>query len=105
MIPENYKMKTTFFSDFAIANRFGKKAIIETYQTSFNSFKDDVVYMMELTFVLNINCWEKYHEGDLAMSKVYEELYYECYDKCLDNFKGEDIKKYLDFLDQSIDKI
>lgn len=105
MIPENYEMKTTFFSDFAIANRFGKKAVIETYQTSFDSFKDDVVYMMELTFVLNINCWQKYHEGDLAMSKVYEELYYECYYKCLDNFKGKDIKKYLDFLDQSIDKI
>lgn len=99
MIPEDYKFQTTFWSDYKIANAFGEKAVKDTYKRSFESWKDNVLYMKEMTFVLNIMCWEFYHSGNSKMSELYADLYHECYQKCLDNFKGEEQHEYWEFLD------
>lgn len=99
MIPEGYEMQTTFFEDYAIANVFGEKAVKDTYKRSFRDWKNNVTYMKEMTFVLNIMCWEFYHKGNMKMSELYSNLYHECYDKCLDNFKGDELQEYWSFLD------
>jgi len=99
MIPDDYKFETTFFDDYKIANAFGLEAIKDTYKRAYNDWKDNVVYMKEMTYVLNIMCWHFYEENKIEFSKLYEDLYYECYDKCLDHFKCEDLHEYCEFLD------
>lgn len=99
MVPDGYKMKTTFFSDFAIADLFGVSAVKDTYKRSMRDWKDNVLYMKELTFALNIMCWDHYHKGNIKMSELYSNLYHECYDKCLNHFKGDELHEYWSFLD------
>ena len=90
MIPEGYKMQTTFFMDFAIADRFGKQAVINTAKKSYEQYKDDVTYMKEMVFVLNIKCWDFHHAGNSEMSELYSDLYYKYNDLCLNHLKGDD---------------
>lgn len=99
MIPEGYEFQTTFWSDYKIANKFGKYAVKDTYERAFNEWKNNVLYMKEMTFVLNIMCWEFYHAGNKEMSNLYGDLYYDCYDKCISNFKDEELREYWEFLD------
>lgn len=99
MIPENYKMKYTWFQDFRIADAFGIKAIKDTYNRAFNEWNDNWEAMAELTFCLNIKCWDFYHEGKLELSAVYANLYHDCYDKCIEHFKDDELTNYWRFLD------
>lgn len=99
MIPEGYKMQTTFFMDFNIADKFGKQAVIDTAEKSYDQYKDMVVYCKEMVFVLNIKCWQFHHEGNAEMSDLYSELYYKYNDLCLEHLKGNDLREYIDFLD------
>lgn len=99
MLPENYKMQYTWFQDFKIATAFGEKAVRDTYRRAYKEWKNDVVAMMELTFALNIFCWELFYANREPLSKVYSDLYYDCYNKCTRKFKGDDLRKYCEFLD------
>lgn len=98
-MPEGYQFKTTFFMDYRIANAFGAEAVTDTYHRSFDAWKDNVVYMKEMAFVLNMMCWEFYRKGNEPMSKLYADLYYKCRDKCLRHFKGEELREFWEFLD------
>lgn len=99
MIPEGYKMNYTWFMDFKIANAFGENSVKDTYNRAFKEWKDNAVAMKELTFCLNIMSWEFHYSGNENMMKLYANLYQECYDKCLDHFKGDELHEYLEFLD------
>lgn len=99
MIPEGYKMEYTWFMDFKIADAFGEKAIKDTYKRSFDNWKDNVTAMKELCFCLNIKCWDFYHLGNSKLSELYADLYHECYEKCLDHFKGDELHEFWEFLD------
>jgi len=100
MIPEGYKMQYTWWMDFTIADAFGLKAIQDTYSRAFKEWKANRVAMQELTAVLNWKGW-KFYEGnnDSEFAKLYFRLYEDCRGKCLDNFKGEELKEYVSFLD------
>lgn len=71
-----YEPKTTFWSDFTIAERFGVSAIKDTYDRSIKSWKEDIVYMTELSMVLNHKGWI-YHETNEKLSQYYFNLYKE----------------------------
>ena len=68
-----YKPKTTFYTDFSIADKFGKNAIIDTYKRAFNEWKDDMEYFTELSMVLNWKSWE--HENNQELCSLYVDLY------------------------------
>ena len=53
---------TTFYTDFTIADKFGADAIIDTYDRSLDSFKNDIKYMTELCIALNHKLWDWYHK-------------------------------------------
>ena len=99
MLPEGYKMKFTFFSDFASANAFGTDAITATATRVFNEWKHDWNACAEFVYVLNMSCWHFYEEGNKVLSDIYSKLYYEYYDKCMDCLNDEDLGKYWRFLD------
>lgn len=99
MIPDGYKFNYTWWSDFDIADHFGLKAVKDTYTRAFREWRRDCTAMKELTAVLNWRCWKHYEEKREDFSKLYRDLYEECYSKCLDYFKGDELTEYWSFLD------
>ena len=84
-----YTQRTTFWDDFTIAERWGVKAIADTYKNAFQSWKNDLVFIVELVLVLN---WKMWYMSEKRM--VAEELmYYKCWEAlrnwCDDHLEGE----------------
>ena len=75
-VMNGYEPKTTFWSDFTIAELFGVSAIKDTYDRSIESWKTNIVYMTELSMVLNHKGWV-YHETNEELSQYYFNLYNE----------------------------
>ena len=48
-----YRLETTFWEEFSIAETYGADAIREHYGMVFNQWKDNLNYMTELVLVLN----------------------------------------------------
>ena len=72
-----YKPKTTFYMDFSIADKFGKDAIIDTFNRAFKSWEHNVEYITELEMVMGWKSFE--HEGD-GLCEVYSDFYYKLRD-------------------------
>lgn len=87
-LPNGYTMKTTFYTDFSIADQFGISAIKDTYSRAFNEWKNDYVYLTELTIVLNIKIFEYYGTND-AYAKLYNDLWEEADAYACENLKDE----------------
>lgn len=90
-----YVPKTTFWSDFGIAELCGgKKAIQDTFNRAFNEWKNNIVYVTELTMVLNWKMWQ-HSEKDEDLSRFYQSLWEQADQWCLENLKDEDKAYYL----------
>ena len=73
-----YKPKTTFYSDFSIAEAFGYYAILDTYKRFWKYYKEDYEWLTELVMVLNWKVWEHYKpESENILAKYYNEMYEE----------------------------
>lgn len=70
-----YTQRTTFWDDFTIAERWGVKAIEDTYRNAFNSWKNDVVFITELVLVLN---WKMLYMDEKHMTEK-SVMYYKCW--------------------------
>ena len=88
-----YKPQTTFYTDFSIADRFGKEAIKDTYERAFNEWKWNVVYLTELVMVLNWKIWEWYGKND-DIAGLYDELWGKADSYATSNLKGEDLSYF-----------
>lgn len=91
ILENGYKMKTTFWNDFTIADCFGIDAIEDTYKRSFRNWKTNTEYITELTMVLNWKCFYYYQKNNDVLYKLYQELYWKCNDWCMNNLKGKDL--------------
>lgn len=69
-----YKPQTTFWNDFCIAEKFGEKAIKETFNIAFEEWKGNVVYLTELAMVMNHKVWRFYGTND-AYARLYNTLW------------------------------
>jgi hypothetical protein len=94
------EMKTTFWSDFDIAERFGLSAVRDTYERSMKSWGTNVSYAKELVMVLNHKIWQ-HHGKNPALSALYNQIWEEADNQCFENFKKDSkaLKEYVDFLD------
>lgn len=90
-----YKPKTTFYTDFSIADGFGKNAILDTFNRAFEEWKHNTTYITELAMVVNWKAWEHSDRGNDSYVELYNNLYYTVDDWCMENLKGDDIKYYL----------
>jgi len=70
-----YKPISTFYTDFSIADKFGVKAIKDTYNRCVKYWSDDYKYLTELVMVMSWKSFE--HQNNLELCKLYSELYYE----------------------------
>lgn len=88
-----YNARTTFYSDFSIANRFGADAITDTFERAFREWKDDIIYLTELSMVTNHFSWE--HSDNEELCGIYCELYFRCRDYAYgDNFPEHEVFYY-----------
>ena len=93
-----YHPKTTFYTDFSIAEPFGISAIADTYERAFNAWQDNIVYNTELVMVLNWKIWEHYETNEV-LAKFYNDLWTRLDAWVLDNKKDKDLQYYLDTTD------
>ena len=79
-IGSDYRRKTTFAHDFALAEALGDRPIISTYERAVSEWIDNRDYITELAMVTNWYSWFWYENGDHALSLLYADLYYKCRD-------------------------
>ena len=75
-----YKRKTTFVNDFAIAECFGDSSIRDTYRRALRDWLSSYEYATELAMSLNHLCWFWHYNGEPELSKLYSTLYYKARD-------------------------
>lgn len=93
-----YVPKTTFYTDFSIAEPFGINAIVDTYERAFKEWKSDVEYLTELVMVLNWKIWEHYERNE-PLAKLYNDLWTRTDEYCMENLKGDELSYFLDTTD------
>lgn len=87
-----YEPKTTFYTDFSIAERFGVDGIMDTYSRAFRSWKKNVEYITELVMVLNWKIFE--HQDNGLFCRIYQKLWLTLDGWCQENLKGDDLAYY-----------
>ena len=93
-----YRLFTTFFEDFSIAEAFGVSAVRGTYKRAFNEWKSDYKYLTELVLILNWKIWEHYKE-DKKYAEVYNELFNEANNYARDNLEGDELLYFFNVTD------
>lgn len=96
-----YKPKTTYFSDFSIAEQFGEKEVRDTYKRAFKFHHDDIEWITEICMVLNWKIHEHYGTND-KLAKLYDELWRELDSWILEYEKDGDKIKYKHFTAEEI---
>jgi len=93
----DYEFKTTFWTDFTIADKFGINAIKDTFNRAFKEWKTDYIYLTELVMVLNWKMWA--YEKDQEYCNLYYTLWEKAKNYALNNLKGEELSYYFDITD------
>ena len=86
-----YKPKTTFWSDFTVADHFGLAAIMDTYRRAFKEWKSNYVYLTELVMVLNWKIWQHHEEGNNEYARLYNDLWEKTDLYAQENLRGEEL--------------
>lgn len=89
-----YEPKTTFWQDFTIADRFGEKAVKDTYKRAFNEWKNNYEYLTELVLVLNHKIWEHYERKEHSLARLYDKLWKDTDAYACENLKGKELDYY-----------
>ena len=92
-------MDTTFWQDFTIADRFGIDAVKDTYKRAFDEWRHNYKYVTELSIVMNHKLWHHYHENNRNLALLYNDLWKEIHDWCLNNLTGEELRYYIEKTD------
>lgn len=92
-------MKTTFYTDFTIAEKFGNEAITDTFNRAFNEWKDNYEYLTELVLVLNHKIWEWDDKGDEEKAVLYDKYWKEADCYACENLKGEELDYFYQMTD------
>ena len=105
-----YTRKTTYSSDFAIAEWYAgvegvEKTVFDTFKKAVKEWCDDVEYFAEIILAVNVKSWEHAQRGNHEWSKLYAELYYAAKDLYFDWFDkthaehDEAMRYYFDYVD------
>lgn len=90
----DYKLKTTFWSDFTIADAFGIEAVKDTFNRAFNEWKTNTEYVTELAMVMSWKSCHYYGKNEELMI-LYSDYYHEVDNWCMNHLKGEDLMYYI----------
>lgn len=90
-----YKPLTTLYMDFSIADKFGKNAILSTFNEAKKEYKGRYKYQTELAMVLNWKLWEHYDGDNPSLAKIYNDLFTTYHNYLLNSLKGEELSYYI----------
>lgn len=93
-----YKPSFTFYGDLSIAERFGKAAIVDTFQRIFSEWKGNCKALTELCMVLNWKIYEFYGRND-AIAKLYGSMFRKVDEYAVSTLKGEELNYFYDTTD------
>lgn len=94
-----YKPITTFYMDFSIADRFGRKAIKDTYKNAVRNAKTlGYKYLTELVMALNWKVFEHYDKM-WWYADLYRQLWEQLHAYALETLKGDELTYYLETTD------
>ena len=82
------EIKTMFWEDFSIAERFVLSAIQDTFNRAFKEWKEDYEFLTELVLVLNYKIWQ-YHEKRPEFAELYNTLWEQTDQYAMENLKDE----------------
>lgn len=85
-----YKPKTTFYTDFSIADHYGADAIEDTYERAMEAWKEDTVFLTELVMALNWKIWEHYGKND-EYGRLYDKLWRKADEYAIEHLEGDDL--------------
>lgn len=88
-----YKPISTYYTDFSIAEKFGKDAIVDTYNTAMENWKTDYKWLTEIVMVLNWKMW-RHSEDNIELSKLYQELWEKASNYAETHLKDEELSYY-----------
>lgn len=99
-----YEPKTTFWGDFGVADVFvlngmEPDAVQDTYNRSFEQYKDDKEYGTELAMVLNHKAWRHDAEGNAKLAALYSKLFHKLDNYIFNNWQRDDLDYYLKLTD------
>ena len=98
ILENGYEMKTTFWSDFTIADAFGIDAIKDTYKNAFTSWKNNYEYVTELSLVMNWKIFAHYEKDD-EKAELYNKLWQQTDEWCMNHLKKEELAYYIKWTD------
>lgn len=90
-----YEFKTTFWMDFSIADKFGVDAIKDTYKRAFNEWKNDVVYLTELTMVCNWKIFYWYEHKNEEYAELYDDLWRKTDAYAMKHLKDDELSYFI----------
>lgn len=106
---EDYERKTTYTSDFSIAEWCvpveGMSAIADTLKNALDNWQDNIEFFAEILLVINLKAWEHAARGNNEYGKMYSELFYRVQSLYFDWFDesnpkhSEAIQYYYDYVD------
>ena len=89
-----YTPKTTYYTDFSIADNFGVDAIKDTYTRIMGVIESmGYVYLTEFVMVLNWKIWEHYG-SNLEIAEVYNNLWEEAREFAVSVLSGDELSYY-----------
>lgn len=105
-MPNGEEYVTSFQMDFDIADHFGIKAVKDTFERAFKSWRSDIEYVTELAITLNLRSWFwcecPKRPDNMELSKLYADLYYKVRDWVYSkkaSFTQEDLDYYFRMTD------
>lgn len=88
-----YQRKTTFMSDFLLAEVFGQSAVWDTYKRAEKEWFNNKEYCTELAMVLNHLC-AMHYEHDMELSALYANLWEKIDTKIAEEITDEEFLDY-----------
>lgn len=98
-LENGYEVKTTFWSDFSIADAFGLEAIQDTFDRAFAEWKDNYEYLTELVIMTNWKLWYHYRRGNEAYARLYDQCWRKCDAYACDTLKDDELEYFLKWTD------
>ena len=98
VLENGYKLKTTFWDDFSIADMFGERGISDTYKRAFDEWKGNYIYLTELVMVLNHKIWQHY-ESNQEIAALYDELWRFADNYAMENLMGDELNYFYQVTD------
>ncbi len=88
-----YKPRANLYVEFSISEPFGISAIANTYNRLCAEYKNNAVYLTELSMVINWKIYEHY-DKEPQFAKFYQSIWEQIDNNCKENLKGEELRYY-----------